>query len=316
MNVITRHPIGFRDRWLDFWTRPASPLPLAALRIGVAAVLLAQAFWVAPHLGALYGGQGILQGALADYVRTSDLPQVASFVRLFARLGIGEDPVLAGLGGLYVVGLVGLLLGWRTRLAGAIAWAGHLVFAGGHITSYGIDSFAGILLFYLLWSPCAGVWSLDSRAGRADGAPSRDARIMLRLVQIHLCIAYLACGLEKGSGIQWWDGEAIWRSVMMPEYAQYDLAWLSHYPWLAKVSAWGTLVVEGGYALFIWLPRTRPWWVLAIVGLHLGILFLMGLTLFALFMMVLSLAVFAVPAEPARRLAVAGIPAAGRWAVA
>jgi hypothetical protein len=182
-----------------------------------------------------------------------------------------------------------------------LVWGLHLCLAGGHITSYGIDTFAGILLFYFLWLPVGAVASLDAVAGTAPPAVSSDARLGLRVVQIHLCLVYLACGLEKAAGSQWWNGEAIWRSVMMPEYAQYSLAWLSQAPWLAKVFGWGTLVVESGYACFMWVPRLRPFWLLAIVGLHLGILLLMGLTLFALMMMVLSTAAFAVPSEPGWR---------------
>ncbi|MEP6937235.1 MAG: hypothetical protein ABI871_04115, partial [Chthoniobacterales bacterium] len=51
-------------------------------------------------------------------------------------------------------------------------------------------------------------------------------------------------------------------------------------------------LLETGYPLFIWLRKTRTFWLVAIVAMHLAIGLTMGLYLFALVMITLNLAAF------------------------
>jgi hypothetical protein len=157
---------------------------------------------------------------------------------------------------------------------------------------YGVDAFAHVSLFYCLVMPVGAAFSLDRRAGRAVDAPSATATLSLRVLQLHLCIVYLSSGVEKALGEQWRNGEAIWRSLMLPEYAQFDFSWMAFTPWLAMLVAWGTLAIEIGYAFFIWPRQTRKLWVLATLGLHLGIAVFLGLWLFSSMMMVLTFSAF------------------------
>ncbi|WP_437591265.1 HTTM domain-containing protein [Sorangium sp. So ce1000] len=290
-----------------FALAPASAAPLAALRIGLAAVLLLQAALVAPALFELYGRSGILQGTLRDVFARTELPRIGWAVALLAPLGVGEDPVILGTGVIYVVALAALLIGWRTRAAAVLAWLTHLMLmATADSTVYGVDSFANIFLFYLLWMPSAAAFSMDRRLGRVRGGPTPAARLGLRVVQLHLSIAYLASGLGKAASAPWWDGEAIWRSVMLPEYRQFDLSWLADAPWLAAIAGWTVLLVEIGYGFLIWPRRTRLPWVVATVALHAGIALFMGLVVFGAIMAVLTVAAFAVGSEPPGPAAQAG----------
>lgn len=285
------------NRWQEFWSAPASARPLAALRIGIAALLLLQAFWVAPQFFAIYGSDGILQGMLRGRFGSAAVPGIYEFGRYASAVGIEESYFLLTLALTYLIAIVALLVGYRTRIAAIAIWALHVLFAAGHVTSYGIDAFLNIVLFYFPWMPIGNYWSLDVAAGRVSSAPSQGARVSLRLLQIHLSIAYFFCGFHKSLGSEWWNGEAIWRSVMMPLYAQFDMRWLARVSWFAKVSGWGTLAVETLYPLGMWQPRLRTLWLPAIVGLHLGIFLLMGLHLFALVMIVMSVSLFGFPAE-------------------
>jgi hypothetical protein len=184
-----------------------------------------------------------------------------------------------------VASLIGLLIGWRARVFARAAWLFHLVLVSGQITAYGVDMFAHIFLFYLCLFP----------SGWGD-SPSSLARFGIRLLQLHLCIAYFFCGYEKAQGPQWWDGDAIWRPLMLPLYSSHDMSWLASYPWLAKLAGWGTLVVEGAYPIFIWPRVTRYLWALLVISLHLGIGVFLGLGIFSLFMSVLTLSLFCIPA--------------------
>ncbi|WP_437667217.1 HTTM domain-containing protein [Sorangium sp. So ce1182] len=293
-----------------FALAPASAEPLAALRIGLATVLLVQAALVAPALFELYGPAGILQGPLREAFAQIDLPGIGWLAERLGPLGIRETSLLAGTGALYVLSLVSLLCGFQTRASALSAWVTHrMLMVTADATVYGADLFANIFLFYLVWIPSGAALSIDRwmrGPSRAAAEPTPAARLGLRVIQLHLCVAYLASGLEKASGTSWWNGEAIWRSVMLPEYRQLDLSWLAWHPWIAQAAGWAVLGVEIGYAFLIWPRLTRRAVVVATALLHLGIAAFMGLGVFGAIMPVFTLAAFGVPADarapsPSRR---------------
>ncbi|WP_437577702.1 hypothetical protein [Sorangium sp. So ce887] len=300
-------PRAAMERWLAqawaaverFAFAPASAAPLAVLRIGLASVLLIQAGMVAPALFDLYGRAGILQTPLVDALGRPGFVRLSWLIDRLAPLGIGDVPIIVAVCAFYVLALFALLAGWRTRVAAAAAWFSHLMLMmTADSTNYGVDQFANIFLFYLMWMPAGAALSLDRWLGRAPIGPTSIARFALRVVQIHLCIVYLVSGLGKALGEQWWNGEAIWRTLNLPDYRQYDFTWLAYYPWLAVGAGWMVLLIETGYPVMIWPRRTRRLWVAATVALHVGIAAFMGLGVFGAIMAVLTLSAFAVRAEP------------------
>lgn len=294
---------GFARAWAAverFAFAPASAAPLAVLRIGLASVLLIQAAMVAPAMFELYGRSGILQAPLVDAFGKPGSVRLTWLIDRLAPLGIGDVPIIVAVGAFYVLALVALLAGWHTRMAAAGAWFSHLMLMmmTADSTNYGVDRFANIFLFYLVWMPAGAALSLDRWLGRTPIGPTSMARLALRVVQIHLCIVYLMSGLGKALGEQWRNGEAIWRTLNMPEYRQYDFTWLAYYPWLAVGAGWMVLLIESGYPLMIWPRRTRRLWVAATVALHVGIAAFMGLGVFGAIMAVLTISAFAVRADP------------------
>lgn len=268
------------------------------LRISIAGCLLVQAFFVSSLLFELYGQYGIMQGALRDYFSWG-IPHPGYLVHQLSRLGIDERTGLSLLGTLYVTSLVALMVGFHTRLFSILTWLLHVVLSSSHTTSYGFDTFANIFLFYLTFVPSGEELSLDRWMGRTKGEPSWQARLSLRVLQIHLAIAYFTSGIDKAMGEQWWNGEVIWRASMLPIYVQYNLEFLANYPWLNKVFAWGTLLVEIGYPFFIFPKVTRRLWIALVVALHIGIVIFLGLHLFGFVMAFLTLSLFGVSAESA-----------------
>ncbi len=278
-----------------FFLTPASPRPIGALRIGLAAALLFQAYLVSGELFNLYGRAGILQGVLGEVMNEGRLlPGVTQLTSWLGSWGIDEHRAIAAVALSYIGSLVLLLVGFHTRVAAVLAWLTHTLLVFEQTTSYGVDCFAQIFLFYMMLMPAGNAFSLDRAAGRVSGEATRGARISLRILQLHLCIAYFFSGFEKALGEQWWNGEAIWRSLMLPQYRQFDFSWLSRMPWLAKVLGWQTLLVEGAYPIFIWPRLTRKAWIVAVVGMHVGIVLFLGLGIFGLVMSILTLCAFGV----------------------
>lgn len=288
-----------------FFFAPATARPLAALRVGLALVLLGQAWLLRAEVLDLLAHDGIVQGELSKYLGGSGTPRAGWLVDTLAPLGVSEAACLHALCALYVVSLAGLGLGLFTRFSAVMAWFLHwtLIRSAG-TTSYGADTYAHIFLFYLMLVPAGDALSLDVRRARFCPVPTSAARLGLRVMQLHLCVSYLASGIQKSAGIQWWNGELLWRALSLPVYQQYDMSWLASYPWLCLIGGWTTLVVELGYCIFIWPARTRRLWIAAIVALHLGIGIFLGLGVFAVIMCVLTATLFGV--SPERRAVSAG----------
>jgi len=288
-----------REAAINFVSAPASARPLACFRIGLAAVLLLQAAAIAGSLLDLYANLGVVQWSLGEASATPGVPRVSWLLKALAPLGASDAFCVQAVFVLYVASLAGLLVGWHTRVAAFLAWFTHLALnTTGSAGIYGVDMFANIALFYSVWMPVAHYASIDLRAKRVSGTPSSTARLALRVLQVHLCVIYLASGVEKASGSDWWSGEAIWRALTEPEFRQFDFFWLASVPWLAKLASWSTLVLEIGYAFFVWPRRTRKFWALNTIGMHLGIALFMGLVSFAALMIVMTGSAFLVSPEP------------------
>lgn len=282
-----------------FFLKPASPRPLGALRIGVAAVLLVQAFLLRHDLFNFFASDGLVQGELAEYLGQPGTPRLSWLFTTLAPYGVTETACISWTARIYLVALGCLLLGLGTRVAAVVAFCLHWTFmSSGYCSAYGLERYAHVFLFYLLWVPSAEAFSLDRALGRKTGAPSSQARLGLRVMQLHLALAYFAAGVEKALNGRWWNGEQIWSTLSLPEYQQLDLSFLHGWPLLLMAAGWGTLIIETFFCIFIWPRRTRRLWLLLTVGLHVGIAIFLGLHLFGAIMCVLVLSLFGVSAEP------------------
>jgi hypothetical protein len=278
-----------------FFTAPSSARPLAVLRIGLAAVLIAQAAAIAPYLFLFFGERGIVQTPIANALVPASLPRVAYLARLLAPFVHDGRLLLLGCFAVYVAALHLLLVGWKTRAAAITVWLLHLTLrTTGTASAYGVFEFATIGLFYCSVMPVGAALSLDAGSWKGD-AVSEKATLALRVLQLHLCIVYLSSGIAKIRGEQWRTGEAIWLAVMRPRFAPFDVSWLASHPFLPMLAAWMTLLVEIGYAFFIWRPVTRRLWVAGAIGMHAGIAVMLGLWSFSAVMIVLNVAAFLVP---------------------
>lgn len=284
------------DRLEAFLLAPATGRPMAALRAWLAPLLLVQGLLIASVVPELFGRNGILQGALSDFFLGFDVLAAIGLRGLLRVLDLADENWLRLVFSTYLCALLALTAGWWCRPAAWTACLTHaLLGLAGRLSMYGVDQFAQVALFYLALHPAEGVsW----RPGTPPGPATPGARLALRMLQVNLCIAYLSSGVAKMQGHEWWNGEAIFRSVMMPLYASVPMGWIASTPILAKLLGWGTLVLEAGYFVFIWPAATRRLWIFGIVGLHLGILVFLGLGTFALTMIVLTVAAFGVSAEP------------------
>jgi hypothetical protein len=188
-----------------------------------------------------------------------------------------------------------LLLGLFCRPAAIIAWFLHLCAAkSGELLAYGADNFMTAALFYLMLSPLPDRHSLDRRLVKTNLKDPRLLGFWRRVLQIHLCFVYFFGGLAKFLGSGWWNGSNLWRSLIRPPFNLISPDILVRFKYALPMLGISICLIEIGYPVFIWIKKTRFFWLVCILAMHVAIGLTMGMYLFALVMIVLNLAAFGV----------------------
>ncbi|SFD20843.1 Vitamin K-dependent gamma-carboxylase [Chitinophaga sp. CF118] len=280
---------------MNRFLKPSSAEPLAFFRIAIAILGLIQGLWLVFNISLLYGADGLVPWSLSKEIVSPYMPQLSWLQPLITTTGTNPDIWVYSLMGLYLLSLLGLLTGNYTRTSATIAWALQFMFINtGFMAAYGVETFMHIALFYCILMPVGSTFSIDAIV--KPGSKNNEWNTLsIRVLQLHLCLVYIASGTEKAMGVQWWNGEAIWQTLMQGQFARFDMHWIAQYPWFAKCLGWSTLIIETCYPLYIFWSRSRPYGYLAVVLLHISIAIFMGLQLFSAIMIIFNTAAFGWP---------------------
>jgi hypothetical protein len=276
----------------DFLLKPASPRRLALIRIGLGAMLLAQAILSYDLFATFVGPSRFVFDMYGSGFHIFGIPSPTWIDALAAYSGISFVLLMHLVLLLYVVSIVLVLVGWRTRLCSFVAWFTHSIIYGSALMGwYKTDEIAHMLLVHFLWMPVGEAFSLDSRAA-GEPQPSALARLSLRALQFQVCLIYLAAGWAKLVSPGWANGDIFWDILTNHLYTVWTFEWLAYVPWLTFFLAWGTIVAELSYPVLIWFRRTRVWIIAVIVGLHTAIAVVMGAITLSFIMIWLTLCLF------------------------
>ena len=196
------------------------------------------------------------------------------------------------------LGLIVLLalatLGYSNRFLLLITWAIQQgILNRNYAINFGADSIGGLFLFYLALTNCCEYYTLKNKtAPKADDLSS----MIYRLVQFQICIIYAYSGFEKLKGNTWWDGTALWTVFANPQFSEYDLKFLSHFPWLFAVGTFVTVIFEIYFSAAMLNPALRKYGLLTGLFFHLSIGILLGLMPFS-FVMLSTYFLFLKPEE-------------------
>lgn len=288
---MTRDQLSSADslvaKWNTFWFTPCDPVTLAAVRIGVGALLCySQLVW-AIGSDAFFGSRSWLN---VDAVRV-----IGNGSYSWSPLWLLEQsPALLGL--LHVAAFVSaacLALGLLTRGAAIVSFGGVLAYAHRNPAAlYGFDQVLGFLTLYLAIGPSGACLSLDEflTPTRQRVRSSVGANIALRLMQLHLCVLYFFAGVSKLKGVTWWNGYAIWGAIANQEYQTVDLTWLASWPIIVNVLTHVSVWWEVSYAALIWNRHTRPVMLVLAIAVHAGIGMCLGMLTFGAAMLVGNMA--------------------------
>jgi hypothetical protein len=275
----------------DFMESAQPTWPLAFFRIGLGSICVGKMIALHSSFTELYGQYGFIQWTISKFSNYGFLPHLGDLsVLLTNNLGISSDNSTLLLLYLYYTLCTMLITGLFTRLTTIALFFLHLAFINtGSAVIYGVDVFTQMSLFYGIFFPLGSAYALDNKIGITPFRKrSVGAGIALRCIQIQMCLVYFSTSIEKSMGIQWWNGEAIWRTFMMPIFKTYDFSWLANHPWIPIVTGIFVLILEAGYTIAMWIPKLRVVCFFLITFLHLQISVFMGMWFFGFVMIFLS----------------------------
>src|SRR5256886_159679 len=280
---------------------------LGALRIGLGLQVSVYALFLRSDWHYLFAStdRSLVSRKLGEAITSFDsplIPKLGWLVALGGYAHIGEDAVLSiAWACLLCMGLL-LLVGLFSRPAAIIAWFLHLCTAeSGGLFAYGADNFMTTTLFYLMLSPLPDRYSFDQWVLKTKQKNPQLLGFWRRVLQVHLCFVYFIGGLAKCLGNGWWNGANLWRSLIRPPFNLISPDILVRFKYVLPVLGISICLLEVGYVVFIWMKKTRLFWLVCILAMHAAIGLTMGMYLFALVMIVLNLAAFGVGMSKERR---------------
>ncbi len=91
-------------------------------------------------------------------------------------------------------------------------------------------------------------------------------------------------------GEMWYDGSALWYTIVNYEYQSLDLTWLGHSRMTIATLTAATIFWETFYCALVWPKLTRPLTLAMAVFVHGGIALALGMVTFGSIMIVANFA--------------------------
>ena len=287
--------------WNHFWFTPADPINVAVIRIITGLILLHTHLTTLPDLLDFIGPHAWIDSQALAELRSTPVgmenpgPDAWPGGEQSIWFYIQDPRWIWAWHALFLMAVVCFTLGLFSRTASMIVWAGHLSYMQrGIVIAYGMDSVLVMLTLYLMFAPTGAELSLDrwwrrwrtpaASAGHDEAQKSVAANVVLRLLQLHLCLIYLFSGLSKLAGGAWWNGTAVYAALMIPEATLFDMAWMARrdwlWLWLSNAGSFATLALELGFPIFVWHRRLRPLMLAGAMAMQVGLGILLSLGAF------------------------------------
>jgi len=233
---------------------------LAALRIGLALLLLADLAVRSADLVAHYTDRGVLPRAFL-------LDRVAGRWQASIHLMSGTAAVQAALFAIAAAFALSLLVGHRTRRATLVSWA---LLISLHVRNpmvlQGSDLLLRMLLLWGIFLPLGARYSVDSALDNSsERTPERvlswaSAALLLQVAMVYAFSAALK------SGPEWRDGSAVYYALQIDHFAKPFARHVLNHPLLMRGLTYGVWGLEALGPWLLFAPqRTEPI-RLAVVG--------------------------------------------------
>ncbi|PNW15498.1 hypothetical protein C1637_03490 [Chryseobacterium lactis] len=241
----------------------------------------------------LYTDDGLIPLNVLSLLRVEVIPTLNIVLKLLNGFGVENIYTIYAYIILYILFCITLTVGLFSRFSAIVLLLLHIIlFQSSNAYMYGVDYFKSIAMFYCAVFPVGSKLSLDAtlfKKKEFNPSPYRN------LLKIHLSIVYFTSGLDKAFGVNWWNGESIWKSFHLPGFESYIIEnydVLSSYPILPTFIGISTMCIELLYPLFMWKKSMKAYWLILVLGLHMGIIIAMNLYFFGALMILLNLSGF------------------------
>lgn len=274
----------------QFFFKAANNLNLAFFRIGVALAAIFILIAQYPDLLEIYGQYGYLRADIVELPLLSFQPRLSWMTEFLAGYGLSEFLSLKVIFGCYLSFLFLLGIGMLPSLTALVCMFFQIAFmnSGQHYI-YGVDFFILAGLFYCVIFPVGQQWAVNVFRQKRK---KESTVFYTRVLQIHICLVYFISGFDKGLGYDWWNGEAIWTTMMGLNFRSFDVSFMANYPFIPTIIGLSVLLIEFGYPFFIFWKKTKYLWLTMTILMHVGIGTLMGLYYFAGVMIIFNIAAF------------------------
>ena len=268
----------------DQWVRtPVDPRPLAWFRCWLGLLSLVNLWLLWPDMSLWLGNEGVLPPHVHREM-VGDTRISIFMLTGYSDLAIG---LIAGLG---LAGGLGLVAGVFPRCAAACVWLASVSYAWRNMDIlHSGDNLIRIGAFFLIFARSGEALSLPRAVSRRLFPQAAVDPVALyqpvpawpqRILQLQLCILYLAAGVWKLMGPTWRNGTAVGMVLQLGEFQRFPVPEFFLTPLMSQVFTYGTLAFELGFPLLIWIPQLRLPVLVAGLAFHAGLDWVMNVQLF------------------------------------
>jgi hypothetical protein len=268
----------------DQWVRePVDPRPLAWFRCWLGVLSLVNLWLLWPDMSMWLGDDGVLPPHVHREM-VGDTRISIFMLTGYSDLAIG---LICGLG---LAGGLGLVLGVFPRCAAACVWLASVSYAWRNMDIlHSGDNLIRIGAFFLIFARSGEALSLPRALSRRLFPQAAVDPVALyqpvpawpqRILQLQLCILYLAAGVWKLMGPTWRNGTAVGMVLQLGEFQRFPVPEFFLTPLMSQVFTYGTLAFELGFPVLIWIPQLRLPVLVAGLAFHAGLDWVMNVQLF------------------------------------
>lgn len=268
---------GPGELWNDFFFAKRDPRLASVLRIGFGVLVLVNVLCLGTDLDYFFGEDGVLPAAKAALVINADATSLLHVVPLHLAYALFLAQTLLLIAG----------VGSRIQAVSVLVWLTAFQHRNYAIVD-GEDTVMRLFAFYLALAPSGWAFSFDAwlrKRRHPDAEP--PAPWGLRLMQLQMCVIYLSSAYEKSTGHDWTSGKAMYFVARLDDsFGRFPVpAYPFEHLWLIKLMTWGTLALEWGLPIALWVKKSRKTAVVVGLAFHLAIDWTMNLFLFHWLMM-------------------------------
>ncbi|MHB8420116.1 MAG: DCC1-like thiol-disulfide oxidoreductase family protein [Myxococcales bacterium] len=238
-----------------FWTGDLDLRPLGLFRIAFGLVLILAVADIGPVLFDLLSDEGVMpRAALLGGIARSNRFSIMDFA--------GPRWAVVLVWALALLAVVAFTVGWRSRMATV---ASFLLVCGLHernlLVFDGADNVIRCLLFWAMFMPVGGRYSVDAVRRAARGLARRDVApaFPMRLGQLQIAWVYLNTFLYKWGGSHWHDGTALRYGLGLDHlFTRWLGQQLFNQAWFIYPGTYFAITWEAAAFFLIFFPVLQP----------------------------------------------------------